>query len=533
VIACLVPVRNGADVLPEWLDEAARFADAIVALDDGSTDDTGAVLRSHPLVARVLANRPRPGFLGWHDGINRNRLLATAADLAPEWVFSLDVDERLDPTDADAMRRFVAGETIASCVYGFQVFRMLEGETYDPRPEMAYRLFRFRQGQRFPHQRLHSMPVPTEIPASVETTLRIKHYGDVGEQGRQARIAKLREADPEGAYRAWYEQLAPLSPGPHPCWSPRDASMPVLRPSEGDLAALDLEGPISTVAVVVEPGEGAAATGMLRDLAAEGLTVPTQVLAVTCDTAAAAALRIGVPQVEVLLTPGGSSPGALRNTALHAARGDYVIFLTVPVPVESDALAAAVEAHERGHALVGGRPINLTTTAAGWAGFLLDHPSRADDDDLLPSARYSSFAREPLLRLGGFDERSETPEALAGRALLRAGFTATVVPALTLARRPPSSMAALLRQRFELGRAIVPEQRARPAEVGIALLRLGRASLRRVGTSRARLTETVDQVPASRLAVSALMGAGAASTVLGAAREWLSRQGRPQRGPGS
>src|SRR5205823_3610674 len=120
-IVCLLPVRNGADVLPEWLDEAGRFADAVIALDDGSTDTTGDVLRAHPLVAQVLVNRPRAGYLGWHDGVNRNRLLAAAAEMTPEWIVSVDIDERIDPSDAAALRAFVATEARPSCAYGFEL----------------------------------------------------------------------------------------------------------------------------------------------------------------------------------------------------------------------------------------------------------------------------------------------------------------------------------------------------------------------------------------------------------------------------
>src|SRR5881394_3660875 len=91
-ILCLLPVRNAGPGLQRWLDESCRFADAVVALDDGSTDDTLAVLRSHPMVARVLTNEPRSSHLGWHDGRNRNRLLAAAGELAPGWIFFLDAD---------------------------------------------------------------------------------------------------------------------------------------------------------------------------------------------------------------------------------------------------------------------------------------------------------------------------------------------------------------------------------------------------------------------------------------------------------
>jgi hypothetical protein len=53
--------------------------------------------------------------------------------------------------------------------------------------------------------------LPMDVPAWVPTTIRIKHYGDIGEAGRQARVAKLRDADPEGLFGHCYENL-PLRP---------------------------------------------------------------------------------------------------------------------------------------------------------------------------------------------------------------------------------------------------------------------------------------------------------------------------------
>src|SRR5207248_11321891 len=118
---------------------------------------------------QVLVNRPRAGYLGWHDGVNRNRLLAAAAEMTPEWIVSVDIDERIDPSDAAALRAFVATEARPSCAYGFELYRMLGDETYDPDPELAFRLFRYRPGQRFLHHRLRTVPVPADIPGWVPT----------------------------------------------------------------------------------------------------------------------------------------------------------------------------------------------------------------------------------------------------------------------------------------------------------------------------------------------------------------------------
>ena len=118
-----------------------------------------------------------------------------------------------------------------------------------------------------------------------------------------------------------------------------------------------------------------------------------------------------------------------------------------------------------------------------------------------PEAGYSSFAVESLRRIGGFDEQSEVPEVIAAYRLRAAGFTGTRVPGWVVARSTPRSPAAFLRQRYDVGRAAA----------GAGVVRVGRAHVRR-------------GMDASSLGVRLVSGAGAAATVLGAARQRLARR---------
>jgi glycosyltransferase involved in cell wall biosynthesis len=189
-LVCLLPVRNGAADLPGYFESAARFADAIVALDDGSTDDTRAILNASPLVKRVLENPRRLDYRGWDDAANRNRLLEAAAELEPEWIISLDADERIPPDDAAALRSFVDREALPGLAFGFKVYRMWQDlGQYDRAGLWVYRLFSFEPGQRFPDQRLHFVPIPTGIPRErwVRTTIRIQHLAGLTDARRRAR----------------------------------------------------------------------------------------------------------------------------------------------------------------------------------------------------------------------------------------------------------------------------------------------------------------------------------------------------------
>ena len=211
-------MRNGERDLPAWLDSAWRFADAVVALDDGSTDGTRALLEDHPLVARVLTEPPRPSAAGWHDGRNRDRVLTEALGLlTPEWVLWLDADERIPADDAAALRAFLAGDALQGCAYGLRHHRMW-GDEHDPGAKIVYRLFAPRAGDAMPDRQLHFEPIPSRIPreAWVNTRLRLQHVGaDDGERLRE-RERKYAEADPAARHRSDWggldrppEQLVP------------------------------------------------------------------------------------------------------------------------------------------------------------------------------------------------------------------------------------------------------------------------------------------------------------------------------------
>src|SRR3972149_5203114 len=108
-LVVLPPVRNGAGLLDGWFAAVAPFADAVVALDDGSTDDTPAILESHPLVAAVLTHPRRTGFDQWDAHATRPELLRAAAGHG-DWVLFLDADERIPAPDGDDLRSFVQRE---------------------------------------------------------------------------------------------------------------------------------------------------------------------------------------------------------------------------------------------------------------------------------------------------------------------------------------------------------------------------------------------------------------------------------------
>ncbi|AIO49572.1 MULTISPECIES: glycosyltransferase family 2 protein [Burkholderia] len=85
--------HNAARRLAQCLD-ALAFADDIVVVDGGSTDDTVEIARAHG--ARVIVAADWPGF-----GPQKNRALAA---LSTDWVLSIDTDEVVSDELAASIR---------------------------------------------------------------------------------------------------------------------------------------------------------------------------------------------------------------------------------------------------------------------------------------------------------------------------------------------------------------------------------------------------------------------------------------------
>jgi glycosyltransferase involved in cell wall biosynthesis len=228
-VVCLLPARNAEEDLPAYLESVGRFANCVVALDDGSTDTTPEVLAASPLVKVLLTEPRRATSRGWNDGANRARLLQAAADLKPRWIVLLDADERIDQGDGRALREFLRTDALPGCAYGFQHYRMWGPDACEPRFRWIYRLFAFEPEQVLPSRRLHFNPVPVTIPRTrwIRTTIRVQHLAGMDDARLQARARKYQEADPEGRYRTEDGGLSEVPRLLVP-WKPRHADLPIL-----------------------------------------------------------------------------------------------------------------------------------------------------------------------------------------------------------------------------------------------------------------------------------------------------------------
>ncbi len=470
LLVCLLPVRNGEDDLPGYLASVAGYADAVIALDDGSTDRTREILRASPLVKIVLENAPRPDYVGWDDAANRNRLLEAAAELAPAWILSLDADERIPPDDAAALRDFLETDAMPGLGYGFKVFRMWEDlDQYDRAGLWVYRLFAFQDGQRFPERRLHFVPIPTAIPRArwVRTTIRIQHLAGLTEMRREARFAKYREADPDNEFQHSYRDLLEPALDIQP-WQPRPVDLPVLNVSEEDVdaaledaeqpALADIAGHPALSAVIISRDDGARLLRTVQSVVEQESPWPFEVIVVVSGSGTSAELvRSRFPQVTFVELPQPALPGAARNAGLRLARGDYVSFPGSHVQLRPGSLAARLRAHDLGYAMVTGSTYNGTRTPAGWASYFLDHstalPGRPSGE-LRGAPAHCSYRRSALLAVGGFPEDLRAGEdTVVNQALVRRGYRAYRAQDVELVHRSPcQTVRKLVQHHFNRGR---------------------------------------------------------------------------------
>lgn len=468
-LVCLLAVRNGAEDLPGYLESVARFADAVVALDDGSTDATRVILEEHPLVARVLSNPRRESYAGWDDAENRNRLLEAAAELEPAWLLVLDADERVDPDDALALRRFVDTTADPERAYGMRVYRMIDGlDRYDAAELWAYRLFAHRPGDRFPEDRLHYVPVPTRVPreAWTRTTIRIQHLASLTAERRRARFAKYAEADAEREFQADYGNLlVEPEPGTLRRWAPRPPDLPVLAPAGSpgvdvlDLHRLDLEGPVLS-AIIISRNDEDRIERTVRSVVTQEVPAPFEVIVVVSGTDRTANIvRERFPQVRLVVLEGEALPGRARNAGVRIARGDFVSFPGSHTELPPGSLAARLAAHEQGHAMITGSMHNGTHTAAGWASYFLDHsqslPGRPSGSLRGPPA-HCSYSRDLVLAVGAFPEDMRAGEdTVVNRELWRRGHGAYRAREVALFHHSRcTTPERLVRHHFGRGRAL-------------------------------------------------------------------------------
>lgn len=458
-VVSMLPARNASAHLAEHLDSVARFADAVVALDDGSTDDTGDILRAHPLVQVVLTNPRRSTYAGWDDLTNRSRLLEAALELEASWAMSLDADELMTGDDAQALRRFITESADRDHGYLFRVLRMIDDlDHHSAEPLWVGRLFAPRPGHRFSEQRLHFVPLPTAIDRErwMRTTFRILHRGALTELDRRARLDKYREADPDHRWQSSYRHLTSV-PRRLQQLAPRGRLLPALAHAPVvDEVGLEPDEPALSVVII---GRGDS-PGLARAVAAavgQEVDEPFEVVVVTSGPGhAAEQVSAAHPQVRVVRLSEPALPGAARNAGLAASRGRWITFPGSHVELTPGSLARRLAAHRAGWPMVTEVMVNGTDTSAGWASWFLDNTGflpGAEPAPLTVAPIRCSYHRSLLEEVGGFPDVRTGEDTAVNEYLFEQGYGAWwETSCVTIHHSPCTSLSRLVRHHHQRGR---------------------------------------------------------------------------------
>jgi len=144
-ISAIIITKNAGLTIRRCL-ESVAWADEIVVIDSGSSDDTQAICRE--LGAALSVTSDWPGF-----GLQKNRALDAATG---DWVLSIDADEWVTEELRDEIRAVIAG-TAAAAAYAIPRRSSFCGRIMNHSgwwPDHVVRLFR-RGSARFSDDRAH------------------------------------------------------------------------------------------------------------------------------------------------------------------------------------------------------------------------------------------------------------------------------------------------------------------------------------------------------------------------------------------
>jgi len=225
-------IKNEEEWIGRSLAAMAELADAIVILDDGSTDRTSEICRSFPKVVRYV--RQEEQII--NEVRDKNRLLAMTLELEPDWVLALDGDEVLEQKAAATIRKEISyidpanPQFTAFAIHILYFWNRLDRFRVDPGIYGDFwqiRLFttwgQDTAGLAFSDTshggNFHCGSIPSNLAGRFKLIdVKVKHYGYFDPAQRVKKQQFYFQRDPEEAAKGYYDHLTSEKGMDLACW---------------------------------------------------------------------------------------------------------------------------------------------------------------------------------------------------------------------------------------------------------------------------------------------------------------------------
>lgn len=172
-------IKNEEGLIGRALESLSKTCDAVVVLDNGSTDSTVDICKSFPVVQRIEVHSEE-----FHEGKFRCRVLELAREIGADWILGVDADEVLEDELADELPALLRPIDSATDGYAFYLLHFWRGEEsyrVDGKfePFVRPRLFRNRPHFVADTREMHAAMNPANLDwKRVKIpSVRILHYG--------------------------------------------------------------------------------------------------------------------------------------------------------------------------------------------------------------------------------------------------------------------------------------------------------------------------------------------------------------------
>lgn len=206
-----IRVKNGERFAEECLRDLSEYVDEIVILDDGSTDRTADICRAFKKVKRIV--RWEKNF--FHEGIDRNVVLALAKDTNPDWILLPDIDEVFEDRFKSEIQSLM--EEPEAGVYAFLFLHFWRSRTHfridgkwgrESRSFPIPRLVRNTPGLVYPvHRPLGTAQVSGIQGRAIISNIRVKHYGHLYEDISREKVKLYASLDPGADYSYMVDEV--------------------------------------------------------------------------------------------------------------------------------------------------------------------------------------------------------------------------------------------------------------------------------------------------------------------------------------